>query len=53
MEAMVEIEDDTESVDDAWMREIKRRCAAVDAGEEVTSDWSDVRVRIERDVFGR
>jgi putative addiction module component (TIGR02574 family) len=40
-------------VDDAWAAEIERRCAAVDAGTLATSDWSDVRARIERDIFGR
>lgn len=34
-------------VDAAWAEEIKRRCAAVDAGESVTSDWETVRRRIE------
>lgn len=41
------------SIDDAWAAEIERRCAAVDAGTLVTSDWDDVRRRIERDIFGR
>jgi len=40
-------------VDEAWAAEIERRCAAVDAGTLVTSDWNDVRRRIERDIFGR
>ncbi|HEY0140840.1 MAG TPA: addiction module protein [Thermoanaerobaculia bacterium] len=40
-------------VDAAWAAEIERRCAAVDAGELVTSDWKDVRARIEREIFGR
>jgi putative addiction module component (TIGR02574 family) len=40
-------------VDAAWAAEIDRRCAALDRGEAVTSDWNDFRVRIERDVFGR
>jgi putative addiction module component (TIGR02574 family) len=40
-------------VDAAWAAEIERRCAAVDAGTLSTSDWKDVRARIERDVFGR
>jgi putative addiction module component (TIGR02574 family) len=40
-------------VDDAWITEIERRCAAVDAGTLQTSDWKDVRARIERDIFGR
>jgi putative addiction module component (TIGR02574 family) len=40
-------------VDEAWAAEIERRCAAVDAGELQTSDWKDVRERIEREIFGR
>jgi putative addiction module component (TIGR02574 family) len=40
-------------VDEAWAREIERRCAALDNGTAVTSDWDDFRARIERDVFGR
>ena len=44
---------DQEGVDEAWAREIERRCAALDGGEAVTSDWNDFRARIERDVFGR
>jgi putative addiction module component (TIGR02574 family) len=40
-------------VDAAWAVEIERRCAALDSGETVTSDWEDVRRRIERDIFGR
>ena len=44
---------DDEGVDEAWAIEIERRCAALDSGEAVTSDWSEFRARIERDVFGR
>jgi putative addiction module component (TIGR02574 family) len=40
-------------VDEAWVAEIERRCAAVDAGTLSTSDWKDVRARIERDLFRR
>ena len=40
-------------VDEAWAAEIERRCAAVDAGTLSTSDWKDVRARIEREIFGR
>jgi putative addiction module component (TIGR02574 family) len=40
-------------VDAAWAIEIERRCAAVDAGALATSDWKDVRARIEREIFGR
>jgi len=40
-------------VDEAWAAEIEKRCAAVDAGTLATSDWKDVRARIERDMFGR
>jgi putative addiction module component (TIGR02574 family) len=40
-------------VDEAWADEIARRCAALDSGEAVTSDWNDFRARVERDIFGR
>jgi putative addiction module component (TIGR02574 family) len=40
-------------VDAAWAEEIDRRCAAVDTGTMATSDWQDVRARIERELFGR
>jgi putative addiction module component (TIGR02574 family) len=40
-------------VDAAWAAEIERRCAALDSGEAVTSDWADVRRRIESEIFGR
>ena len=40
-------------VDTIWAQEIERRCAAVDAGEAVTSDWEEVRSRIERESFRR
>jgi len=39
--------------DEEWIAEIERRCSAVDDGRAVTSDWNDVRERIERDIFGR
>jgi len=38
-------------VDDAWAAEIERRCAALDAGDAETSDWKDVRRRIEADIL--
>jgi len=44
---------DRDGVDEAWGCEIDRRCAALDSGEAVTSDWNEFRARIERDVFGR
>ena len=48
------LDDDLQSdVDAAWAAEIERRCAAVDAGTLSTSDWKDVRARIEREIFGR
>ncbi|MBV9494289.1 MAG: addiction module protein [Acidobacteria bacterium] len=48
------LDDDGQSdVDAAWAAEIERRCAAVDAGTLATSDWKDVRERIERELFGR
>lgn len=51
LESLDEAQD--ENVDDAWAREIERRCAALDSGEAVTSDWDDFRARIERDIFKR
>ena len=30
-----------------------RRCAAMDAGDAVTSDWEAVRGRIESEIFRR
>jgi putative addiction module component (TIGR02574 family) len=48
------LDSETDSeVDAAWATEIERRCAALDSGEAVTSDWSEVRQRIEREIFGR
>ncbi len=46
-------EDPLQDLDQAWLDEIERRCAAVDAGEVRTSDWSEFRKRIEREIFGR
>ncbi len=40
-------------VDAAWAAEIERRCAALDSGEAVSSDWNEVRDRIERELFER
>ncbi|HXH37132.1 MAG TPA: addiction module protein [Thermoanaerobaculia bacterium] len=40
-------------VDQAWLEEIERRCASIDAGEAVTSDWNEFRDRVEREIFGR
>ena len=39
------------NVDEAWAAEIERRCAALDAGEAVASDWADVRRRIESQLL--
>lgn len=44
--------DADDDVDEAWTREIERRCAELDAGTAVTSDWDEVRRRIEANVFG-
>lgn len=44
---------DDQVINDAWAEEIERRCGASDAGTNVSSDWNDVRQRIERDIFGR
>jgi hypothetical protein len=45
--------DTDNGVDEAWAKEIERRCAALDSGEAVTSDWNEFRVRIEREIFRR
>lgn len=52
---LLESLDDTDvsNVDDNWAAEIERRCAAVDAGDAVTSDWNEFRRRVEREIFGR
>lgn len=42
-----------DDVDEAWAREIERRCAALDSGEAVTSDWNEFRSRIEREILKR
>jgi putative addiction module component (TIGR02574 family) len=42
-----------EAVDAAWTAEIERRCADRDAGRTVGADWEDVRLRIEKEIFGR
>jgi putative addiction module component (TIGR02574 family) len=47
------LDEDDREVDEAWADEIERRCAALDSGEAVTSDWNEFRARIEHDVFGR
>jgi len=51
LESLEDIRDN--GVDEAWARELERRSAAVDSGEVVTSDWNVLRLRIERDIFGR
>lgn len=38
--------------DEAWGIEIERRCAVIDSGEAIASDWEVLRRRIERDIFG-
>jgi putative addiction module component (TIGR02574 family) len=37
----------------AWDAEIDRRIAAIEAGTIQLEPWSEVKRRIERDVFGR
>ncbi len=39
--------------EEAWVAEIERRCAALDSGETVTSDWQDVRRRIEKELLSK
>lgn len=38
-------------LDEAWAAEIERRCVALDTGEAVTSDWEEVRRRIEAELL--
>jgi putative addiction module component (TIGR02574 family) len=45
-----EIDPDAE---EAWVAEIERRCAAIDAGETTLSDWYDVRRRIEKELLAK
>jgi len=45
-----EIDPDAE---EAWVTEIERRCAALDAGETTLSDWHDVRRRIEEELLAK
>jgi putative addiction module component (TIGR02574 family) len=45
-----EVDPDAE---EAWVTEIERRCAALDAGETVPADWDDVRRRIEKELLSR
>lgn len=40
-------------VDEAWADEIERRCAELDSGQAVTSDWEHVRRRIEARLAGK
>jgi len=42
-----------DDVDGAWAEEIERRCAALDSGQAVTSDWETVRDRLEREIHRR
>jgi putative addiction module component (TIGR02574 family) len=51
LESLEEVSDT--DVDEAWAAELERRAQAVDSGEVVTSDWNVLRLRIERDIFGR
>jgi putative addiction module component (TIGR02574 family) len=39
--------------EEEWAIEIERRCAALDAGEAVTSAWHDVRRRIEKELLSK
>lgn len=42
-----------QAVDSAWVIEVERRYAELDAGSVVAGDWESLRSRIEREVFGR
>ncbi|MBV8543742.1 MAG: addiction module protein [Acidobacteria bacterium] len=51
IESLEDIPED--AVEEAWADELERRCAAVDSGQLVTLDWNDLRLRVEREIFGR
>jgi putative addiction module component (TIGR02574 family) len=53
LESLWGVEHTNENIHEAWIAEIERRAAAIDSGEAVTSDWEDLRRRIEREIFGR
>ena len=46
----LEVDPDAE---EAWVTEIERRCAALDAGETTTLDWHDVRRRLKKDLLSK
>ena len=42
---------DIEQVERAWGEEITKRCADLDSGEGTTTDWSETRRRIEKEIL--
>jgi len=44
-------DEDGAAIEAAWAQEIERRCAALDAGTTGTTDWADVRRRIEIEIL--
>jgi putative addiction module component (TIGR02574 family) len=44
---------DANEIEEAWAIEIERRCAKLDARTSGTSDWDDVRRKIEADIRRR
>ena len=40
-------------IEQAWAAEIERRCAALDAGETTTTDWSEVQRKIDAEILPR
>lgn len=40
-------------IEAAWAAEIERRCAALDAGETTTTDWTDVQRKFEAEILPR
>jgi putative addiction module component (TIGR02574 family) len=45
------LEGDAAAVEKAWAAEIERRCAALDTGTTRTTDWQEVRRKIEAETF--
>jgi len=48
---LASLDAEDEAVEEAWAREIERRCRALDSGEETTVSWADLRAEIERDIL--
>jgi putative addiction module component (TIGR02574 family) len=52
-ELLESLSDTDEGVEEAWANEIRRRVAALRAGELESTDWRVVLDEVEREVLGR